>query len=212
MALHITVESERLVTRAGMRAPHLLKLKNGDLLLTFHVDPDMHFARRVGMRSSDNGRTWQDDPPRNYKEMAWGELANGVVLTFDRDAFEQHPGVYLGTYYRSEDGGRRFRGPLESRQFIPRTASRDYPVSTRHYPEEHHVQYKFYSPVPAYYQPLVAKASCRRGFGFWRYILEDDARLLVAMQGYFHGDVAQRSILAASEDEGLTWRFVSTIA
>jgi hypothetical protein len=144
--------------------------------------------------------------------MAWGESSSGVVLAFERDTFEKKPGVFLGVHYRSEDGGKTFRGPIESVVRIDRAAGQDYPLSPKHYPEKGSVLREFYGPIPRFYRPVIARSSHRRGFTFWRYILEENGRWLCAMQGKFHGDVCQRSILAESLDQGLTWRFVSTIS
>lgn len=212
MPLTIECGEHRAISTEGVRAPHLFPLRNGDLLLTFHVDPDMHFPKRICMRSTDKGRTWRKDPQRSYKEMAWGEGPDGTVLAFDRDTFEKCPGSYLGTFYRSTDGGETFSGPHESEVGVKRVASRDYPVSPEHYPEEDHVQRKFFGPLPDYYKPIVKRTSCRRGPGFWRYMMENNGRWLATMQGRFHGDTAQRTILVTSKDQGNTWRFVNTVA
>ena len=212
MHLEIRRGKDWLVSREGVRAPHLFKLRNGELLLTFHIDPDMHFPRRICLRSADGGRTWRKDPPRVCKEMAWGENYSGVVLAFERDTFEKKPGVFLGAHYRSEDGGKIFHGPFESGVRIDRSAGQDYPLSPEHYPEKGSVLREFYGPIPRFYRPIITRASHRRGFNFWRYILWDKKRWLCAMQGKFHGDVAQRSILVESRDEGRNWKFVSTIS
>ena len=212
MALRITRGEDRIVTEEGVRAPHLFRLRNGDLLLTFHVQADQHFAKRINLRSVDNGLTWRRDPQRNHREMAWGETEAGTVLAFDRDTFEKTPGVSVGLCCTSEDGGKTFRGAEECELRINRVCSQDYPLSPEHYPEEGHVMRAFFRPLPDFYKPVTERASHRRGFSFWRYILERDGKLLAAMQGRFHGDVCERTILVESEDEGRTWGFVSTVA
>jgi hypothetical protein len=211
MPLTITHGEDRIDSTEGVRAPHLFKLRNGAPLLTFHLDADMHFPRRRCMRSADRGATWRKDTPRNYRELALGESSSGAVLAYDRDTFERCPGTCLGISFVSKDGGATFEGPLETAVHVDRVASQPYPPSPEHYPEERHVQRPFFGPLPDFYKPVVERSSLRRGFGFWRYILEQNGRWLVAMQGRFHGDVCQRSILVESTDEGKTWHFVSTI-
>ena len=136
MRLRIERGEDRIVNSEGVRAPHLFKLRNGNLLLTFHVQADMHFAKRKCFRSADNGETWQEDPQRNHREMAWGQTADGTVLAFDRDTFEKSPGVCLGTYNLSKDGGKTFTGPHITEVSINGSASEDYPVSPEHYPAD----------------------------------------------------------------------------
>lgn len=212
MSLDINFGQHQLISTEGARAPHLFRLRNGDVLLTFHLQGDMHFPRRKAMRSTDHGRTWRDDPPRCYKEFAWGENDNGVVLTFERDTFEVKQGQYIGRYFKSTDGGRTFDGPHETNVFVNGVDSQGYPPTEAHYPEPEHPLHRFYSPIPDWYQPLIDKASLRRGPMFWRYILEENGRWLTSMQVRFYGDTGQRSVLCESTDEGRTWRFVSVIA
>mgnify|MGYP006290640663 CR=1 FL=1 len=212
MMLQIERGEDRVISEEGIRAPHVFRLENGTLLLTFHVQADQHFAKRINLRSKDNGETWERMPQRNHREMAWGETAGGKILAYDRDTFEQSPGVYIGAYAVSEDGGETFGRVECCTVFVDGTSSTDYPVSPAHYPPEDHPLRKFFRPLPSFYQPIVQKASVRRGFSFWRYLLEEDGRLITAMQGRFHGDVATRTICVASDDEGKSWHFVSTIA
>ena len=212
MPLKIQRGEHRIVSHDGVRAPRLFQLANGDLLLTYHMHADIHFPRRECLRSRDNGATWQKEPQRVYKEMAWGDDGNGTVLAFERDTFEQREGVYLGAYYRSEDGGETFTGPHECALHIDGVASRGYPPSEAHYPEPEHPQHKFYCPLPAFYKPIVERSSLRRGMMFWRYMHKADGLWLATMQGPFYGDTGQRSILVTSDDDGATWRYLSTIS
>jgi BNR repeat-like domain len=212
MKLSISIGEHRTISSEGVRAPHLFKLRNGDLLLTFHLDPDVHFPQRRALRSADCGETWQPDQPRCYKEMAWGEDGNGTVLAFERDTFEVKEGRFIGRYSISKDGGKSFDEPRECTLHIPRAESHGYPTSEAGYPEPEHIMRKFFVPIPEFYKPMIAKASSRRGMTFWRYMIEVDGLWLATMQGRFYGDNSQRSILVVSEDEGRTWRHYSTIA
>ena len=212
MPLRIERGEDRIVNEEGVRSPHLFQLRNGDILMTFHVQSDMHFAKRKCFRSTDKGQTFQEDPQRNHREMAWGQLSNGAVLAFDRDTFEKEQGVMLGMYHRSDDGGKTFTGPHIAEVNINRTATSDYPLSPEQYPEKSHPQCDYFQPIPEFYRPVLDQASHRRGFTFWRYIFEHEGRLLNAMQGRFHADRGSRTVLVASEDEGKTWNYVTTIA
>lgn len=210
--LRITQGEHRLISREGIRAPHLFQTSAGNLLLSFHVQADQHFAKRVNLISRDRGESWEQTPQRNHRELAWGETADGTVLAIDRDTFEQREGVSTGLYHRSTDGGLTWEGPLQTEVRIPATASQDYPASSAHYPEPDHVQFAFFRDIPAYYAEVVRTASRRRGFSFWRYTVDLDGRLVAAMQGRFHGDRNGRTVLVESHDQGQSWDFVSTIA
>ena len=211
MALSITVGEHRVVSRTGVREPQLLRLRNGDLVLTYHVQPDRHFAHRQSLLSTDNGKTWTPMPQRSHREQAIGQGADGTVLAFDIYTFERKPGEYVGSFFRSDDDGATFTGPHETVVRVNRVASREYPTP-EHYPETGHVLRKFYQPLPEYYAPFVAGASRRSGPSFWRYLIERDGRWLAPMQCRFHGDRCNRTLLVASDDGGRSWDFVTTIA
>jgi len=210
MTLAIEVGGHRIVSREGMREAQLLKLRSGDLLLTYHVQADMHFSERKGLRSSNGGRTWRPDPQRGHREQAIGEGAHGVVLAFDIHTFERRPGEFIGSYFKSDDGGATFTGPHETVVFVNRVACLEYPTP-EHIPPEDHVLRKFYQPLPSYYEPIVQSSSRRMGPIFWRYVIEHEGRWLAPMPCRFHGDRVERTILTASEDGGKTWNFAGTI-
>ncbi len=211
MGFSIKIGKHRVVTRKAVREPQLLKLKSGDLLLTYHVQPDTHFAERHGLRSRDGGKTWKPEQRRAHHEQAIGQGKDGSVLAFDIYTFERKPGEYIGSYFKSNDGGKTFTGPHESVVFVNRVTSKEYPTP-QHIPPMDQPIRKFYQPLPKYYDPTVKKSSRRTGMSFWRYMLEHRGRWLAPMQGYFHGDRKHRTILVASDDAGQTWRFLSTIA
>ncbi|MCA1809961.1 MAG: glycoside hydrolase [Lentisphaerae bacterium] len=211
MRLKIEVGEHAVVTQAAVREPQLFKLRSGDLLLTYHVQPDVHFAERHGLRSRDGGRTWEDEPRRAHREQMIGQGADGTVLAPDIYTFERRPGEYVGAYFRSDDGGASFTGPHELTLLIDRVASRGYP-EPEHFPPEDHPLYKFYQPLPDFYRPTVARASQRQGPVFWRCLVEHQGRWLATMQCKYHGDSFYRTVLVASEDRGRTWVFVNNIA
>lgn len=218
--LHITQGPHQLVSEKGVRAPHLFPLKNGDLLLTFHIQGDMHFPQRIAMRSSDQGQSWQHDPPRCYKEMAWSQSRDGkTVMAFERDTFEISQGKYLGQFFRSTDAGKTFEGPFQTTIHVKGVDAHDYPPSPDFYPAKDHPLAAFYHPIPEAYNSLIQKASTRRGPGFWRYGLQlhdktdkSDNTWIASMQTRFYGDNGQRSILVQSIDDGRSWQFKSTIS
>ncbi len=211
MGLSIEVGKHRVLTREAVREPQLLRLRNGDLLLTCHVQSDTHFAERHGLRSRDGGKTWKPAPRRAHREQAIGQGADGTVLAFDIYTFERKPGEYVASYFRSDNGGATFTGPHESVVFVNSVASGEYPTPDQ-FPAKDHPMRHFYQPLPTYYEQIVRKSSQRTGMGFWRYLIERNGRWLAPMQGKFHGDGFYRTILVASEDGGKTWTFVSTIA
>jgi hypothetical protein len=198
----------------GVREPALYKLNNGELLLTFHDEDDVHFARRGFLRSSDNGKTWQEDVPRAHREQAVGGSADGkIIYAPDIYTFEKNQGTYIGSYYISEDSGMTFTGPHETTVCINGVSSTDYPMSAEHLPAEDHPAAKFFVPIPDYYKPYIKQDICRRAFSFWRYIREIDGRWLATMQGKYHQDNSfYRTILVESVDKGKTWNYVSEIA
>jgi hypothetical protein len=212
MPLKIKRGKDRIITRDGVREPALFKLDNNDLLLSFHSEPDIHFAHRSWLRSNDNGETWKKDKSRGYREQAIGKGLNGSVLAFDIYTFEKEPGIFVGSYFLSKDGGKTFEGPLATKIRINRVCCKEYPATPEQFPADDSVLKKFYVPLPDYYKPTVKKSSYRMGFIFWRNTVEHEGRLLATMQGFFHADRAYRTVLVSSEDNGKTWNFVSTIA
>lgn len=212
MSIRVTLGEETLVTREGVREPQLLKLASGDLLLTYHVQPDMHFAERRGLRSADGGRTWRPEPRRAHREQAIGQGADGLVLAPDIYTFERTPGEFVGSFFRSTDGGKTFTGPHPLRVRVNRVAASPYPDDPAQYPPDDHALRAFYQPVPDYYAPTLAGSALRWGPIFWRYLIEHQGRWLAAMQAHYHGDRFYRTILVASEDRGETWDYVSEIA
>jgi hypothetical protein len=209
--LSIEMGEHALVTREAVREPQVFKLHSGDLLLTYHVQADSYFAERRGMRSVDSGRTWKPEPRRAHREQAIGQGADGLVLALDIYTFERKPGEYVGSYFKSEDGGATFTGPHETIVRMNSVASVDYPAPDQFPPADHPLR-KFYQPLPSYYEPIVRKASHRWGPHFWRYPIEIGGRWLAVMAGKFHSDNFYRCMLVASPDAGKTWTFVTTIA
>lgn len=208
--LTISLGAERVIYTGSSREPSLYRLANGTLKVTFHAVPDVHYALRIGYQSVDNGRTWQPDVQRSHREQAFGEIG-GTVWAPDIYTFEREPGIYVGSYFRSDDGGKSFSGPHELVVRMNRVKTWYYPTP-EHIPEPGHPLRKFYIPLPDYYKPTVAASSRNLGFSFWRSPVETDGRWVVAMQGKFHGDRGYRTVLMESADGGATWDYVSTIA
>lgn len=211
MTLSVAFGEHRIVTHDALREPAMIKLHNGHLLLTCHAQADVHFARRDGWRSVDGGITWQSEPRRSFREQAIGQNDDGVVIAPDIYTFEKCPGEFVGSYFRSDDGGVTFSGPHELTLFANRIASTAYPTA-EHFPPDDHVLRKFYQPLPSYYEPSVDVNRCRTGPAFWRYLIEVDGRWLATMQCRYHGDRGYRTILVESKDAGRTWHFLSIIA
>lgn len=213
MTLRIQQGPHQLVSDLGVRAPHLFKLHNGHLLLTFHTQGDMHFPKRIALRSKDQGQSWQNDPPRCYKEMAWNQSNDGqTVLAFDRDTFEIKQGQYLGQYFRSTDAGASFQGPLYTTVNVKGVDARDYPPSPDFYPEKDHPLHDFYHPIPDAYEAWIAQASTRRGPNFWRQGLQVGNTWLAVMQVPFYGDTGSRTIMVESNDDARTWQLRSVVS
>lgn len=208
--LNVSVGSERVIYSGCSREPSLFRLASGELKLTFHAVPDVHFAHRACYASRDGGRTWQPEAQRSHREQALGELG-GRVWASDIYTFERQPGEFTGSYFTSEDGGETFSGPRESIVRINRVAAWTYPTA-EHTPEPGHPMAKFFIPMPEYYEPIAAAASRRMGFSFWRYPVETDGRWIAPMQGKFYGDRCYRTVLVESHDQGASWDYVSTIA
>jgi hypothetical protein len=101
--------------------PALFRLQDGTLLLDYHIDEDIDYARRVCLRSVDKGRSWTMDPPRVSREDALGQLSDGTVLGYSMYTKEIAPGSTeaRGEMFRSTDGGKTFEGPIEIRARMP---------------------------------------------------------------------------------------------
>ena len=204
--LKVTFGEPRTISSAATAAgehmyPMLWRLRDGTLLLDYHVDLDIHAARRVCLRSMDNGKTWDLDPPRVLREEAMVQFRDGTVLAYDPRTRAVAPGSKRakGIAYRSRDGGRTFHGPLEITVNMPKACVLPGPdADGRPY------------DAPGYVYPVerIGGELC-----FWREGLElPDGSVLATPSGWFEGDSRDRCIAMISEDQGLTFDYVSTVA
>ncbi len=165
--------------------PALYRLQDGTLLLDYHVQNDIDFAKRVCLRSMDNGKTWTLDPQRVNREDALGQLKDGTVLGYDMYTQEIAPGAteFKGKMFRSTDGGNTFTGPIEITMHMPRACKDPNPNRNLN------------------------------GMLFWRSILElPDGGLLACMYGTWAGERKYAIVAVRSDDRGVTWNYLSTIA
>jgi BNR repeat-like domain len=186
--------STTLRNKGRHEQPHLWRLADGTLLCDFHFDPDISFARRVGLRSVDNGKTWNPDPQRVWREESLAVLRDGkTVISIDTYAIADSQGRILGSQCRSNDGGKTF-GPAED-LFI------DMPLAVG----------GAAGPVPSWYSP--AKRNGAVVGAFWRSVIErDDGDLLATMHTSFRGDKKIRTVVLHSTDKGHHWRYLATVA
>jgi len=179
--------------------PHLFKLRNGDVLLVFHKDGDIHGAQRVSMRSRDKGRTWTVEPERVNRDEAIGALKDGTVLVYDTYGFMKQEGVFCKELFRSRDGGETFEGPLLATVTVPLAAAHVFQGNTERY------------------RKTSAQWSNHTGGNFWRTILElDDGSLLACGSALFKGHPPDfynsiRNVCHRSTDKGMTWQYLATI-
>lgn len=206
----ITIGSPTTIWQEAVREPALFQLDSGDILLTAHMQADTHFALRQGLRSRDGGKTWQHEPGRAHREQAMGQHGQ-TVLAMDIYTFERTPSQFVGSYFRSDDGGQSFHGPYETVVHMNRVDAHAYP-EPENFPEDDHVLRHFYQPLPAYYRPIVQGSSNRKGPVFWRYLIHHSGRWITPMYGKWHGDRNYRTMLVESRDDGKTWQCMSTVA
>lgn len=169
--------------------PALWRLRDGTLLLDYHLDADIDFARRACLRSVDDGRTWTRDPHRIDREESVIELADGTILGYGYHALPAAPGSkqHLGVMCLSRDGAQSFEGPLEVTVNMPRASRMPIPDPDPKY-----------GIVPA--------------MRFWRSVLElPDGSLLASLYGFWEGDTKNRSVVALSQDRGLTFDYLATV-
>lgn len=186
----------------GMHSyPMLWRLRDGTLLLDYHIDPDICEARRVCLRSVDNGRTWTKDPPRAVREEAIVQLRDGTVLAYDPRTRAAAPGATQakGVAYRSRDGGRTFAGPVEITVNLPRPCVLPGPdADGRPYGSPGYV----YAADGIGGEPVL-----------WREGLElPDGSVLAPVCAWFAGDSHLRLVATVSKDGGITFDYVTTIA
>ena len=179
--------------------PMLWRLRDGTLLLDYHVEPDIDAAKRACLRSVDNGKTWAPDPPRVHREEAVLQLRDGTVLAYDPKTIavagsKQSKGVM----YRSRDGGRTFQGPIEVTVNMPKACVLPGPDAAG----------RCYG-APGY---QYAVDGIGGPVSFWREGLElPDGSLLAVLMAWWEGDSKNRCVAAISKDQGLTFDYLSTV-
>lgn len=188
--------STRLKNDGDNTQPHLWRLRDGTLLCDYHWDPDIHFARRVSLRSTDNGKTWTKDPQRTWREDSLAVLRDGkTVLSIDCYALRTATGQIVGTQCRSADGGKTFGPPEDLYINMPLA---DGVVMKQH--------------IPDWYPAAKRDPGICVG-AFWRSVVElDNGDLLATMHTLFKGDKKLRSVILRSADKGLHWEYLSTVA
>jgi hypothetical protein len=180
--------------------PHLFKMQNGDIILVFHKDGDVHGATRVVLKSTDQGRTWAPFPtPVNRLETV-AVLRDGTVAFYDDYAFRKEGSVFVGQMSVSRDGGKT-AGPLELAEFHRPANAASVKASTYWAPNE-----------LAKYKTTSAQWSDELGHALWRSALErKDGTLIACAHTRYEGDEKPRSVCYHSTDHGRTWRSESTI-
>ena len=203
--LKVTLGKPWTIASAGVAGgkhifPMLWRLRDGTLLLGYHIDLDICRARRVCLRSVDNGKTWTLDPPRVLREDAMVQLRDGTVLVYDGHTHAVTPGSKQakGVAYHSRDGGRTFQGPIEVTVNMPKACVLPGPDKAgRPY------------GAPEYRGPVdgIGEELC-----FWGEGLElPDGSVLATSHVYFEGDPSSREVAVISKDQGLTFDCVSTV-
>jgi hypothetical protein len=181
--------------------PHLFKLPNGDVILVFHKDGDIHGATRVILKSTDKGKTWAPLPTPIVRMEAVGVLRDGTVLFYDDYAFRKEGNVFVGQMCMSKDGGRTF-GPLELAEFHRRADIKVAKAASYWDPKD-----------LGKYKATSAKWSDELCHALWRSVLEKPDGTLIACAHTGHPDYEKAvCVCYHSTDKGRSWRAESTIA
>ena len=192
------------ITRPEMgrhEQPHLFRMQNGDIILVFHKDGDIHGAIRVILKSTDKGRTWTPFPTPVVRLESVGVLRDGTVLFYDDYAFRKEGNTYAGQMCVSKDGGKTF-GPLELAVYHRPDNMTPAKAAT------------YWSPKDlAKYQTTSAKWSADLCHAMWRTVLErKDGTLIACAVTKYKGDKHTRVICYKSTDKGRTWGSESPVA
>ena len=206
----ITLEfgEQRLVMAGGLQ-PSMVGTSSGTLIVQAQTTEKPHPAKRISYPSAietvvsrDGGNTWMNFPRKpgenglNFEGGAL-QLHNGRIIALDTYVTPvAGPGAGAGQIYFSTDDWETLQGPVDISFQIPgvnfRGSSDDY-------------------------------GRAHEAVRLHRRILElPNGDLLTTLYGWFEGDVATatymptmrrtRSVLLRSNDEGRSWKLVSTIA
>lgn len=176
--------------------PSLARFPAGELLLTYSSSPDTNLNpgyTGTFQISADGGRTWGQryDVLPEHQPMIYVDQLDNSLLAIPAQLYPTKSGDrrnFQATYTRFEQGGRRLI--LEPRGV--RVVDWPWPVES------------WSRPVP--------EANWYARMAFDGSALRLDGRLLATGYARKGDERLQRSILFASEDEGRTWTYFSTIA
>jgi len=191
------------ITRPELGAheqPHLFRMHNGELILVFHKDGDIHGAQRVILKSCDQGKTWTAFPTPVVRLEAVAVLRDGTVLFYDDYAFRKEGNTFVGQVCVSTDRGKTF-GPLELAEFRRPANASSRKAGTYWRPRD-----------LAKYRTTSARWSDQLCHALWRSALEKkDGSLIACAHARYRGDKKARCICYHSTDKGRTWGSESTI-
>jgi hypothetical protein len=161
------------------------------------------------LRSTDGGRTWNRagefgfplcDATRPYRGSTV-TLSDGTILVFGRrtQPHEREAGVFVTELFRSGDNFASYDGPLRAEIHVPNVAP-----GTDEYGQPAHGPFFEQSTVEMSNGDLVA--------AIWGWFEEDQTPVDYPDRWDKWRLRKSRVFLVASEDNGLTWHYVSTIA
>jgi hypothetical protein len=186
--------------------PSMARFPSGELLVSYSLVSDYNDNPRnfSGLQySTDQGRTWgrRHDFVAEHQAMVYTPAGPSALIGIPAYLYSMAPGDrqnFEATYTRLEQGGKRVVLEPNGVKVV------DWP-----WPLGSPTGFGFFGPTPV---PGIVPRASYVPLCFDGNALVVGGRLLATGYGMKQGDSQYRNVILASEDQGRTWRYFSTVA
>lgn len=214
-SVHVTLDGTVIVSskerRGGAHAyPSLVRYRDGALVAGYQIDRDMFDARRAAVESNDGGMNWHEtDRPEDALAIGEQNVIHRSNCSYETD----EPGHFLFGIRRSSDGGKSWGKTEIAHLHLPECEGVDIYDPPKWWRPEHDRLDKlgFFKhprpPTPDWLEPVVKKASLRRGPVPTQVLPLPDGTLVGVMTMRANREPVSSMAAVRSSDAAVTWNF-----